>query len=65
MLAQDGSHFRSVAKRATLHRADEENAFGQVTLDLAGFTDMGAAGSRAITIASEQDAKALLDELSP
>jgi len=27
MLAQDGSHFRSFAQRATLHRADEEGPF--------------------------------------
>jgi transposase len=41
MLAQDGSHFRSFAKRATLHRADEEGAFGQVTLGPRGFRRQG------------------------
>jgi hypothetical protein len=27
MLAQDGSHFRSFAKGAAIHRADEESTF--------------------------------------
>jgi hypothetical protein len=36
-----------------------------VTLGASRISPIRAAGSRAITIASEQDAKALLDELSP